>query len=317
MTQWILTCYDQSQYTLPTPISWQLEYGLGSPCDSFQFCCPWTAGQETILATAVRLMVKEAGEIVFCGVVDECECSWSERGVTLKVMGRGMQAILLDNEAAGTDYGVATLEDILRRYVTPYGISLAEKVQLPSVSGFSVKTGSSCWQVLYQFARYHAAVTPRFDRQGRLLLSAWNDKELKQLDDSAPITRLMRRYQRYGVLSQMKVVDRVTHASQTVVNEDFHAKGGCCSSVLTMPRNTSYQSMRYQAQFQLDQSKAELDRVEITVAKAFFAWPGDLLAINRSAWGGNATYRVLESTVRLDDEGCQTTLILGDPDTVL
>ena len=39
----------------------------------------------------------------------------------------------------------STLEEILRRYVTPFGISLAIPVTLPGAAGFSVPSGSSCW----------------------------------------------------------------------------------------------------------------------------------------------------------------------------
>ena len=36
------------------------------------------------------------------------------------------------------DFGQATLNDILRRYVTPYGVALSGAASLPAVRGFSV-----------------------------------------------------------------------------------------------------------------------------------------------------------------------------------
>ena len=142
-----------------------------------------------------------------------------------------MQALLLDNQAEAADYGQATLGDILQNYVTPYGIQLAGAVSLPGVWGFSVGSGSSCWKVVYQFARYYAGVTPRFDRQGRLVLSGWGNSAPIQLDQTAPVTKLALREKRYGVLSQVTVKDVSGWMRQTEVNADFQARGGQCSQI--------------------------------------------------------------------------------------
>ena len=313
MTQWILITCDKRQFALPEPISWELQYGLGSPCDSFQLLCPWVPGQEGALEDGVRINVRHEGALIFCGVVDEWECLLQEGGGCLTIHGRGMQALLLDNEAAGAEFGVATLEDILRHYVTPYGITLAEPAKLPSVSGFSVQTGSSCWQVLDQFARYHGGIRPRFTKEGKLLLTPWREEGELCIDDATPVTRLLLRHKRYGVLSQVKVVNRVSLASSTVVNEAFRSKGGCASRVLTMPRTSSYQTLRYNGQYQLDQSRAQLRQVELTVAAPFMAWPGQLVKLQRTGWGGGGSYRVVELSLRLGSGGYETCLVLADP----
>lgn len=85
---------------------------------------------------------------------------------------------------------------------------------------------------------------------------------------------------------------------QTVVNEAFQAKGGQCSRVLLLPRKTGYQARRYQAQFQLDRSAAQLQTAEVTVALPFAAWPGDL--VDLAGWGGGS-WRVRESKVTLGE----------------
>lgn len=317
MTQWQVSCSDGRQFTLRTPLSFVLQYGLGSPCDSFFFRCPWTVGQEDLLADAARLTVSYAGEVVFRGVVDECECTLDAAGCTLSLHGRGLQALLLDNEAAAADYGVATLGDILGRYVTPYGITASDGAALPPVAGFSVQSGSSCWQVLYQFARYHGGVNPRVSKDGVLCLSAWPEESGRVVDDKQAVTRLVWRCKRYGVLSEVLVQNRVTMAEQRLKNEAFHAKGGCCSRVLTVPRNTSSASMRYTGAFQLERSMAEWRRVELSLALPFAAYPGELLTLARGGFGGNGRYRVLESRVTLDETGFSTTLLLGDPQAIL
>lgn len=316
MMEFCLHCWDGSQHTLPFALDWELNYGLGSPCDSFQVTIPWSGGQEEILDKGTRMVAKWQGETVFTGVVDEWEASWSREGSLARVSGRGMQALLLDNQAEAVDYGAATLQDILQSHVYPYGIQLAEEVSLPPVAGFSIASGSSRWQVVYQFARYYGGVTPRFDRLGRLVLAPWGTGK-KKLDGSIPMTQLVRRHKRYGVLSQVLVRDNVRLTSQTVVDQAFIDQGGCASRVMLMPRDTSYQSMRYNGQFQLKRSQAERDRVELTAALPFLAWPGELIQLDQPAWSANGTYRVLETGVTMGSEGYETRLVLGDPDGVL
>lgn len=312
-----LTCYDGTRYQLPPLLSYKLEYGAGVPCDSFQVTCPWERGQEQVLADATRFQAAENGETVFTGVVDECQVSQTEEGCLLEVSGRGLAALLLDNEAEAADYQTATERDIVRDHVTPYGIQVGAYGDLPPVSGFSIQSGSSEWKVLYEFARYYGGVAPRFDRTGRLLLSGWTDREALVIDDSTPVTALCSRERRYGVLSQVVVRSRGSQEKSTVDNEDFLRRGGQCRRVLTLPGKSSYQTMRYTGQFQLDQSAAELLRVEVTLPILFFAQPGDLVKLSRWDWGRNGTFRVLEAVVSADKKGGTTKLELGDPDTVI
>lgn len=317
MIQWRLTCYTGESYLIPTPLAWQLDYGLGSPCDSFWVKFPWEPEKKALMEQSTRVQVTEDGVPLFTGVVDEWECTWSQEGRMAQVTGRGMQALLLDNQAEAADYGQATLGEILRNYVTPYGITLEQPVSLPSVWGFSVSSGSSCWSVLYDFARYYAGVTPRFHRNGNLCLHPWTDGTPKELSADLPVIKVVDRYTRYGVLSQVTVKDVTGWRRQTETNDAFQAQGGCCSRVMLLPKNTSYQARRYNARFQLDRSAARMKELEVTIAQAFPAWPGELVKWNRSGMGRAGTYRVLESRVSMGEQGYETILVLGDPQAVL
>lgn len=317
MTEWTLTTYDGRTFVLPTPLRWRLEYGLGSPCDSFCVTVLWTAGQEDRLADATRMTVTRRGEVLFTGVVDECRCRWSEEGATAEITGRGMQALLLDNQAEAADYGLATLGEILRNYVTPHGVAVAGAAALPGAAGFSVSSGQSCWGVVYDFARYHAGVTPRFDRRGRLVLTPWADAAPIALDETAPVTEAVWRVKRYGVLSRVTVKDVSGWNRQVIENAGFRARGGQCSRVVLLPRKTGHQARRYNGQFQLDRSSADLVQAEVTLALPFAAWPGELVRLTRAGGSRNGVYRVRESRVELDEQGCRTTLTLCAPDAVL
>lgn len=302
------------RWTLPNLMAWRLDYTAGVPCDSFWLRCTWDEKNTTRPGDWVRFEAFHEGEQVFCGVVDECEVSLSAQGRLLEVSGRGMAALLLDNEALGQDYISATQADILRDHVTPYGIQTAPGANLPPVTRFSVANGSSEWSVIYEFARYYGGVAPRFDRLGRLVLTGWSDSQERLVGDGAPITALSWRERRYGVLSQVLVRDRWSGQVETVSNAEFLANGGRARRVVTMPERSSYQAMRYSGQFQLDKSASELRRLELTVAQPFCAWPGDLVRVQRSLWDFNGLYRADQVSVGMDEGGCWSRLELADPD---
>ncbi|MEG2118839.1 MAG: hypothetical protein RRY53_00685 [Pseudoflavonifractor sp.] len=307
----ILICHDGARYELPAPISWKLQYGTGVPCDSFEVVCPCGTAPDPAVGESVGFEAVENGKSVFRGVVDESEYRWSDGGGRLLITGRGMAALLLDNEAEAAEYQMATLEDILRDHVYPYGIQVAEKTQLPAVAGFTVASGSSEWQVLYEFVRYHGGIEPRFNAQGALVLAPWQDRERLVADDFVPVTELAYRQRRYGVLSEVLVRDRGKKATQRVVNQDFIRRGGRCRRVVTMPGRSSYQAMRYSGQFQLEQSAAKELRVELTVPQPFFAFPGERLEFKRERPDVEGIWRVLEAETGADERGAYTRLTLG------
>ena len=316
MTAYVTTAAGRT-FQLPVPLSWELNYTAGVPSDSFWVRCPWQAGQGTDPAEWVRFSAAEAGETVFSGVVDECEVNQGAEGLRLEVSGRWMAALLLDNEALGQDYGTATLEDILRDHVEPYGIQTEGGAALGPVSRFSVAAGSSEWAVLYEFARYHNGICPRFDREGRLILSPWPDTREIALDDAVPVERLSCRVRRYGVLSQVVVRDRYQNRTETVENPAFQALGGHRRQVVTMPGKSQYQAMRYSGRFQLERSAAEQLWIQAEIPMLFFAQPGDLVRLERSNWGRNGRYRVMEAQVGQDESGGWTRLELAPPDVIL
>lgn len=316
MITWSLTSCTGERYTLPTPLQWQLNYALGSPCDSFFVRFLWTAGQEDILSDAMRMTVTDGSKICFVGIIDECECRWSEDGAIAEISGRGLQGLLLDNQAEAVDYGQATLWDILRHYVTPYGIELEGAATLPPVWGFSVPSGNSCWKVLYQFARYYGGVSPRFNQKGKLVLSPLPNNTAIDLQKKGTMMQLLLREKRYAVLSKVTIKDATGWQRETAENTDFKKRGGCSSRVILLPKNTGYQARRYRATYQLKRSAERLREVEVTIDCAFAAFPGELVQIKKASWRQDGIYRVMETQVSLTENGIQTLLILVGRDAV-
>lgn len=309
--------YDGTVYVLPTVTEWTLRYGLGTPCDSFEVTCLWEPGKERELAGATRFFAEEDGKRVFTGVVDEYACVRDGKGSRLELSGRGMQALLLDNEALPAEYQWATAQDIIRNHVTPYGISLSGGCSLGAVTGFSVSIGQSEWSVVHNFACCHGGIVPRFDREGRLILSPWDDSRRRRLGDAAAVTGLRYRNRRYGALSQVVVRDKSRNYSETVDDRDFQAKGGRCRRVVSVPKGTGTPAMRFSGEYQLRASRSERETCEVTVAEGFAAWPGELMEVARAGFGGNGLYRVRESVVTLDGRGLSTRLVLGPTDMLV
>ena len=305
------------RWALPGLTAWRLEYTAGTPCDSFWLRCPWDGENTARPASWVGFLAEEKGERIFTGVVDECEVSLSPGGLTLEVSGRGMAARLLDNEALGQDYLYATQADILRDHVTPYGIKAAPGGSLPPVAQFSVASGSSEWSVVYDFARYYGGVAPRFDREGRLVLSGWADSRDRVIGDQTGVLAMTRRDRRYGVLSQVLVRDRWSGQMETLENRAFQALGGQARRVLTTPARNSYKAVRYSGQFQLERSASELERVEATLGEVFSVWPGDLVTVQRSGWGWNGRYRAVQVMDGMDQNGLWSRVELAKPDVLI
>lgn len=315
MTAYVLTAGGQ-RWQLPPALSWEVEYTCGVPCDSFFYSCPCmgTGGADT--AQWYRTEFYEGDELVFRGVVDECVQTVSSTGHRLELTGRGMAALLLDNEALPQDYETADLQDILRDHVSPYGIETAGSPALPRVNHFSVASGSSEWAVLYEFARYCGGISPRFDRQGQLVLDPWPEGRILLLGDGTAVTELSIRDQRYGALSQVWVRDRYRDHTEKVSDQRFIDQGGCARRVITMPGRSDWQTMRHTGKYQLERSAAQRLRLEVEIPQLFWAAPGELVQVQRSDFDRNGLYRVDTAAVRTDSSGGRTRLELAVPDAV-
>ena len=101
--EWRLSCWDDAALLLPEPLEWEVEYTAGVPCDSFRLLCAWEPGTASGAEKAVTVTLTVDGAVCFRGIVDEVEHRIEGSGGYLEVSGRGMAALLLDNEAMPAD----------------------------------------------------------------------------------------------------------------------------------------------------------------------------------------------------------------------
>jgi hypothetical protein len=152
---------------------------------------------------------------------------------------------------------------------------------------------------------------------GRLVLSPHPDERVLEVTGQTPITQWEYREERYGVLSRVAVRQRASWETCWVEDREFLAQGGCASRVVTVPNETGDVAMRWSADYQLKASRRERVRLTLTLPGAFLAWPGDLVEVKRGGFGANGTYRVARSEVSCTAEGLSTTLVLGEPDSMI
>lgn len=305
-----LITYDGERYELPMLLRWELTYTASVPCDSMTATCLYDPEMAEVFPKATRFLARQGGEIMLAGVVDAWEVDLSQRGLVATVEGRGMAALLLDNESEAITYGRAVLEEILSNHVRPYGISVDIR-QSPVGGGYAVTSGSSQWKALRGFTHRFGGFAPYFTREGVLVTAPlWGSGKTVEINDETPVLSIQRRQDRCGVISEVLIQDKVQGIRHRVVNEDFTKIGGCRRHVLYMPRSTA-DARRYTGEYQIEQSALEQEEIRVVLPFPFAAFPGDRAALALTRLGVGRTYEIVESRCRMDADGERTELLLS------
>lgn len=303
------TC-DGARYELPVLLRWDLEYTGMVPCDSMTAACLYDAGMAEVLPKATRFTAFQDGRIMLRGVIDAYEVSLSRQGLLAEVEGRGMAALLLDNESEALSYERAPLSEILENHVSPYGITVEKKRDI-SGSGYAVASGSSQWKALQGFTHRFGGFDPYFTREGTLVTGPlWGSGKTLRIDDASPLLSLRKREQRYGVISEVLIQDKVQRITHPVRNQEFLRTGGQRRHVLYMPRSTA-EDRRYTGEYQIAQSALEQVEIDLELPFPFAAMPGDRVDLALSRLNLSGLYEVVRSRSRMDGDGERTELTIS------
>ncbi len=305
-----LNTYDGASYALPRLLEWDITLTGSVPCDSMSVTCLYDEGMAEVLPKVTRFTAWQDSEIMLRGVVDAYEISLSNRGLLVTVEGRGMAALLLDNESEALSYERATLPEILANHVAPYGLK-TEIQRSPVGDNYSVSSGTSQWKALQGFTRRHGGFDPCFRRDGTLVVGPlWGSGRILQVNDSTPLLSLHKREERYGVISEVLIYDKVQNIRHRVVNQDFLSAGGQRRHVLYMPRSTA-DARRYTGEYQIAESALEQVEISLELPGAFAAVPGDRVSLRLGRLQLIGTYEVVESRSSMDTSGERTELVLS------
>lgn len=301
---------DGAAWELPALTGWELRWTQGLPCDSFAVRFAATALDAARLQKAVRFRASENGTVWFTGVVDEYEIALGPSGLTGTVTGRGMAALLLDNEAGTAEYDRAQLEQIVTEYVSPFGIALGEHIALPALTSFGVDSGDSCWAAVYGFARWAGGVMPRFDTQGRLVLLPDGAGKQWRLEDGAPVLEAVFTDRRYGVISEIVEHNRSTGRRRVVQDKALIAEGGQCRRVMSVYSKTAHRASARTAEQAMALSAMDRRVLELTLPVMTEAMPGDSVSVTLERMGVTGRFIVAEKQAALTGQGLRCTLSL-------
>lgn len=295
MTGYIITS-DHHIWALPALLSWQITYTGSVPCDCFSVTFPYEAEMMERLHLAAGFTAYGNGQILLRGIVDEHEITLGSDGLTATVSGRGYAARLLDNESRPLTYQQATLADIIRGHVTPYGITCSEMAAVTASSTYTVASGSSQWKALEDFCLTYGGFSPRFDREGRLLAVPERESGVcKIIGEEVPVLSCTLRDNRYGVLTEVLVIDKTRNVAYSVYNQDMMDRGGQCRRVLYTPGQSTWAAMRYTGAYQIARSREDAFSITLELPGNFTAFPGDTVQLELKKMGLSGRYRVAEA----------------------
>ena len=297
------------KWQLPELLSWDVCHGSGEPCDYFELSFLYDADMLEMLDSATRFRGIFAGETVFYGVVDEYRVCIDLNGAVATVSGRSLAALLLDNEAPAADYACLSLGTVLGTHVRSCGVTDIRACDMPPLSSFTVSSGESEWSVLKRFCTYSAGIFPRFSKDGVLVLADESGKHL-DIDDTVPLTKLVRSYDRDGIISEIEVKNKSSFTSCTVRNVNYVNPNGCGKRILNVPRSTGADAMRYTGEYQIAQSMKGRDYIELTLPELFAAFPADTVTLINGSLGISRTLTVTQTRCWADPDGAGTVIRL-------
>lgn len=304
----ILQVYGGGRYVLPPLLSWDVMLTGGVPCDSFSITCPYEATMAEPLDKAWRLTLERNGTLLQA-VVDEYEIVQDEKGRRVQISGRGLAALLLDNESEAVTYSAPTLSQILRKHAAPYGICWEPFAELRGSTPYAVESASSQWKALSAFTRYYGGFEPRITPEGVLRPSPWRDDGKRLvIGANTPILNLRWKDKRYGVYTEVLVVDKVRKTVQSVKNQALLSRGGSCRRVVYTPGRSTGAAMRYTGEYQIQQSKRETRLLTAVLPGYFAARPGAVIRMERGDIGMMGDFYLKEVDYSCSSKGETTTL---------
>ena len=207
-------------------------------------------------------------------------------------------------------YQWATMEEILKNHVTPYGIVCTGYDAVTAAARYRVANGSSQWKALNDFAALHGGIAPYFDKTGALEVKKNRKAARVSIDTKTPVTALSYCDKRYGVIAEALVVDSKAGVKQSVKNAAFCARGGTSRRVFYVPARSGTQAMRYTGEYQIAKSKEGAETLRVTIAGRFTAAPGDIAAVSGTKIGIVGNFRVIECVRHFGESGeaCEVTM---------
>ena len=289
-------------------LSMKLNLTDGVPCSSFEAELIHSDAAKLAAESCKLVRIYSGERLVFTGIVDEAEVRSGLRGLRLFVCGRGLAALLMQSECASAQFSSVALTDIISRYIRPAGIAQIDAGDLSEVLRFTVESGTSAWTVLRNFCGWSAKITPRFDRNGTLILRPDGHGGSRiQITKQQPVISASARNLRFGLPSLASVTERTSGRKLNVTDPQLVAAGFTGRIHLVAPNGTLSAS-RSRAEWALAEPKRDWKTAEVTLAYPFAANPADKVELYLD--GIRGTYLVAGAKTEIDVHGARTTLYM-------
>ncbi len=294
--------------SLPEPLSWDIR--RGDPCDACELVFPYDAGIDKRLPFAHRFDIRRDGAVVLRGIVDEWRVTLGDDGKKTALFGRGLQALLLDNEVEPVYYQTAGWADIAARHIAPYGIAVTAGGTAPVRYDFKVEAGLREWQVVTGFLP--AGVSPAFSPQGALSLRtpAVSKTPKIVLRQGVDILAAQAVYDRYGIVSSVLIRNRDRNETIERVSNDAVRRGIQRRIVNTGVGSDGMARQELLARERLEASLRTLYALRVTAPGSFLAEPFDTVRVAgiSPAFDGDWLVRCARSTLTRHAALCQLEL---------
>lgn len=297
-----LQSYSGSWITLPALLQWNFQHTDGTAADSFSVTFWFSGGWEETLKSAIRFKATDGGVTRFYGIVDEYEVCLNENGLLVHVYGRGMAGLLLDNQVSQREFYYVRLKDMIKRYVTPYGIGTPSYAKNFLLKAYAVEYGESAWDAFCGFCLWGAEIQPRFLPDGSLDISGEHGTG-RSITGTSPILEAVRIGCRYGVYSAVVAKYISSGYERTYANQEFQKRGGNATYRMTIPRRNQCRAGRSTPSRILELSQRGESQLKVTVSELFWAQPLDEIQVTLPKLGLQGNFLVTETENSRDAEG--------------
>lgn len=304
----IQTC-DGQWLELPRLTEWEMEHSDGTGADCFTVAFWYSASWEPVLKKAVRFRGVAGTETRFFGIVDEYQVTVNREGLMARIYGRGMGGLLLDNQVGQREYYYARLSDMIRNYVTPYGVGAPRYSRNFYMPIYGVDYGKSAWEAFSGFCLWAEDIQPRFLEDGTLVVSREHG-ERKTLNSAVPVLEGVRTHCRYGVYSAVAAKYIATGYEQWFEDRDFQREGGHAVHRMTVPRRNRYRAGLRSAPQTLGDSAKEKSGLTVSLSTGFWARPMDEIRVDRKELGLQGLFLVKEVRNSFDASGTRCRLTM-------
>ena len=232
---------------------------------------------------------------VFRGVIDEQNTTLSSSGLTVELIARSREALLLDNEACPGTYAGVTLETLEDRFLLPLGMTLGAGDRTAKAKSLSVTKGDNVWSVLAAFCSSLLGTVPYVDPDGRVQCGDSQGKTIV-LHELLSATWSLRPCKRLGEV--------VLQSTRGTYDTPFRAEGG--------PLRRRYLSCGSGKDPRAMLSQGEQDSFRLTVTCPGELWPSrqDRVSVTVPGLGRFEDCPIQNARIRRDDGGLCTELTL-------